>query len=261
MIPIPLKIVALALHCHHIITDHLTLEMIADEIGHVLKDTGDALSTPLPYRDFVASIRPERLKDHEAYFRRRLADVDQSTAVFDRLDVHVAAALEEVCLRLDAKTAQHLRTCARAQGVSPAVLMHIVWANVIAHCAGRDDVVFGTTLSGRLQGAPRADSAFGLFINTLPIRIALNGRTVRELVHETFQQLSNCWNASKRRSHWRNAAAVSPRPRLCLRAYSTIVTLTRMPSLRGLALSYCKPRSELTTRSPYRWMIWAKSLR
>src|SRR5437588_708015 len=40
----------------------------------------------------------------------------------------------------------------------------------------------------------------------------------------------NCWNTSKRRSHWRNAAAVLPRPRLCLRAYSTIVTLTRVPS-------------------------------
>ena len=51
-------------------------------------------------------------------------------------------------------------------------------------------MVFGTTPSGRLQGAPRADSALGLFINTLPIRIALKWSQLTVMVHETFQQLS-----------------------------------------------------------------------
>ena len=84
--------------------------MIAD-VGHVLKDTGDALSTPLPYRDFVASIATRTSSRITRPISAAAADVDQSTAVSDRLDVQgTAAVLEEVCLRLDAKTAQHLRT-------------------------------------------------------------------------------------------------------------------------------------------------------
>ena len=101
-----------------------------------------------------------------------LGDVEEPTPPFGLLMCRAMAAasrrhglrwmrsLPSVCVR-----------CARALGVSAASLFHLAWAPVLARTSGREDVVFGTVLFGRMQGGEGADRALGMFINTLPVRI------------------------------------------------------------------------------------------
>ncbi|MEQ1571489.1 MAG: amino acid adenylation domain-containing protein, partial [Myxococcota bacterium] len=180
----------LALLTHHLIDDNYTLQLVLGEVRELLDRGPGGLLPPVPYRNFVAQLRSVPPEVHERFFRAQLADLNEPTAPFGVLDVQGdGASIDEVVVPLEPRVAERLREVARTHRVSPAALFHAAWALVVARTAGRDDVVFGTTVSGRLQGSAGADRALGLFINTLPFRLQLGERTVAEAVGETHRHL------------------------------------------------------------------------
>ncbi len=181
----------LALLNHHLVSDHVTLELIIHEIGMLLGGREAELAPTLPYRNFVAEILAVDPAVHEAYFRDQLGDVDEPTAPFGLLNVHGNGQhVDEVNIALDDSVSSLIRDLARQHGVSPAVLFHVAWAMVVAQSSGRPEAIFGTVLSGRLQGMSGADRAVGMFINTLPVRIGLEGISVGQAVTAVYGQLS-----------------------------------------------------------------------
>ncbi|WP_262946717.1 amino acid adenylation domain-containing protein, partial [Xenorhabdus indica] len=195
----------LALLYHHLVCDHLSLEMIFNEVEMLLLGQKDHLPPSLPYRNFIAQIRSVPMEKHQTYFHQLLGDVDEPTLPFDLLDIqgnhdehddsdenskNENSKIEEAEFALDDELAHQIRDCARQQGVSAAVLFHVAWAQVLAQCSGREDVVFGTVLLGRSQRGTDTTQVLGMFINTLPVRILLQERTVQQVVQETYQQLS-----------------------------------------------------------------------
>ncbi|WP_167336258.1 non-ribosomal peptide synthetase [Xanthomonas sacchari] len=164
----------LGLLAHHAVCDHVTLAMMMREVLALLSGSGD-LGDPLPYRRFIAHALAVPRHVHEAYFRARLADVAEPTLPFGATDVRGdGRALREAATRLPASVCAALRARAKRAGVLPAALFHLAWARVLAACVDRDDVVFGSVLSGRLQGVTGSGRALGMFINTLPVRVRLD---------------------------------------------------------------------------------------
>ena len=181
----------LSLLMHHLVSDHVTQELMLSEIQLLLLGQKEHLPEPLPYRNFIAQANRVTPEEHESYFRQQLGDVDEPTAPFGVIDVQGdGSQVEEARLSLSSDLAQRIRKGAREQSVAPAVLFHVAWGQVLARCSGRDDVVFGTVLSGRLQGLEGAERVLGMFINTLPLRIPLGTVSVREAVRETYQRLN-----------------------------------------------------------------------
>src|SRR5262249_36046141 len=155
-----------------LVMDHTTLEAVIGEVqAHLLGQT--VKSAAVPFRNFVAQARlGVSAAEHEAFFREMLGDVEEPTLPFGLSDVQgEGRGIEEVRVALDAELAQRLRARARASGVSAASLFHLAWAAVLARTSGREEVVFGTVLFGRMQGGEGADRALGMFINTLPVRL------------------------------------------------------------------------------------------
>ncbi|WP_410524855.1 amino acid adenylation domain-containing protein [Pseudomonas sp. DTU_2021_1001937_2_SI_NGA_ILE_001] len=175
---------------HHLIMDHLGLELLGQELQALLLDQGAALREPVPYRNYIAqTLAGPGQAAHEAFFREQLGDIDEPTLPYGPTALHSSRAPGESRQRLDTALCTRIREQVRAMGVSPASLLHLAWAQVLGQLSGRDRVVFGTVLLGRLQGGEGVERTLGVFINTLPLRIDLAGQSVQQALLQTHRRL------------------------------------------------------------------------
>ncbi|WP_260612499.1 non-ribosomal peptide synthetase [Serratia marcescens] len=177
---------------HHLIGDHSTLAVMQEEINLILAGRGDELAKAPPFRNAVAQARLGVSKaEHEQFFRTLLADIDEPSLPFGLSDVHGEGRdISTAHLALPHTLNQQLRRQARRLGVSLASLCHLAWAQVLARATGRDEVVFGTVLLGRMQAGDGAERALGLFINTLPLRLDVNEVGAESAVLQAHIRLS-----------------------------------------------------------------------
>ncbi|MGO3354903.1 MAG: amino acid adenylation domain-containing protein, partial [Halomonas sp.] len=182
----------LQLLIHHLIDDNMTVKQAVKEIALIEQGRSAELPEPVPFRSFIAQARlGVSDSEHQAYFHRRLGDLDEGTLPFGLNDVMGDGDdIDEQRLVLDGELAAAIRDQARRHGVSAAAFFHLAWSLVIAKATGKDDVVFGTVLSGRMQGIEGAERALGVFINTLPLRITLGSQGVDECLRQTHDALS-----------------------------------------------------------------------
>ncbi|WP_265569110.1 non-ribosomal peptide synthetase, partial [Streptomyces hygroscopicus] len=177
---------------HHLVQDHTALEVLLREVEAFLTGEGGDLPEPLPFRTFVAHARGGTEHEaHERYFAELLGDITEPTAPYGLVDIRGAGAhvVREVVPFAPAAEAR-LREVARRLGVSTATLMHVAWARTLAVVGGRDDVVFGTILFGRMNAGAGADRMPGPLINTLPVRVRTDELGVLGAVSAMRSQLA-----------------------------------------------------------------------
>ncbi|WP_316169155.1 non-ribosomal peptide synthetase [Bradyrhizobium sp. SZCCHNS2017] len=184
--------VLLQVMLHHLIGDHSTLQAIHQEVEAILAGRGHLLAAPVPFRNLVALARDAAGQDaQQRFFRGMLADVDAPTAPFGLMEVRSeGGGVHEAKLAIPAVLDTRLRVQARRAGVSLASLCHLAWAQVLARSSGREKVVFGTVLFGRMQGGAAMDRSLGLFINTLPLRVDLDDASVEQSARATHVRLA-----------------------------------------------------------------------
>lgn len=184
------------LQFHHIVCDHVTVEVVISEIVAHLNGRAVSLPESTPYRVHVAqAIAYASTHDAETFFRSKLADVDEPTAPFGLIDVHGdVGQIEEATEPLEPDLARRVRVQARRSSVNAATLFHAAWALVAARTSRRDDVVFGSVLMGQLQGTASAQRILGMFINTLPLRLRLREVSTTGLIEQTHRELIELLN-------------------------------------------------------------------
>ncbi|MFE7813011.1 non-ribosomal peptide synthase/polyketide synthase [Streptomyces sp. NPDC057433] len=165
----------------HLILDGWSLfQVLADVFAcHAgLSGAGDVpLPDRRPFRDYVAWLlgRADRA-EAERHWRTRLSGLEGATALpFDRepRESHRAESTRAVRVTVSGTTTRALEGVARTAGLTMNTLVQGAWALLLSRQAARDEVVFGTTVSGRPPELPGADAMTGLFIATLPTRVTV----------------------------------------------------------------------------------------
>ncbi|WP_424184828.1 amino acid adenylation domain-containing protein [Actinokineospora sp. G85] len=162
---------------HHLLLDAWSALKVLDEVFGDHLGTAPAPTTdPLPYRDYVAWLHRQDLGRAESYWRGALDGFADPTPLpgpaLDRSTGQAEAQQEELILPAEATAG--LTALARGNRLTLNSLLQGVWALLLARHSGRDDVVFGTTVSHRPAELDGVRETVGLFINTLPVRVRLD---------------------------------------------------------------------------------------
>ncbi|WP_191559493.1 condensation domain-containing protein [Metabacillus idriensis] len=74
-------------------------------------------------------------------------------------------------------TMNDIRKVAKDEGVSIGTIFSAAWGILLQKYIDHDDIVFGTTVSGRSSNLPGIERMVGLLMNTVPVRIRLDRST------------------------------------------------------------------------------------
>ncbi|MGW0893102.1 amino acid adenylation domain-containing protein [Saccharopolyspora sp. NPDC002578] len=170
---------------HHILIDGWSMPILIRDLFALYAD--EPLPDPVPYRAFLDWMARQDSAAHESAWRAFLSDVDEPTLV--AAPGAGDARHGRVHHELDAATTERIRRAARGHGLTFNTLVQLAWGVLLGSLTGRDDVVFGATVSGRPAELPGVEDVVGLLINTVPVRVRLGAdRTVAEALAELREQ-------------------------------------------------------------------------
>jgi len=169
---------------HHVVFDGwsagvLTRELVALYGSFVRGEPSPLPELPIQYADFAAWQR-RRLEEmvlerQLAYWRGRLEGARPLELPTDHPRPAVQTSRgDAVALALTPELTEALRVLSRSEGVSPFMTFLAAYAVLLRHRSGQDDLVVGCPVAVH-RDRPELNELIGLFLNTLPLRVELDG--------------------------------------------------------------------------------------
>ncbi|MBZ4419892.1 non-ribosomal peptide synthase/polyketide synthase [Myxococcus sp. RHSTA-1-4] len=161
----------------HLLLDGWSTQLVTRDVFTRYEALRRGLTPPRrdvrPYRDYIAWLGRQDLGAARKFWRKALADFTEPTRVDVGGASRAPAGRGEQELRLATEETAALVAFARQQGVTPGTLLQAAWALLLGRYSGRDDVLFGLTVSGRPPELPGIEGMVGMFINAIPVRVRL----------------------------------------------------------------------------------------
>lgn len=160
---------------HHILFDGWSSGIIVKEFMEAYDRAARQEKLPLrhkaPFSTFIKWLQAQEQQKQKGYWMQYLSDLGEkaslSIAKRERVDSHVA---ESVQRHLSREMKQLMENYAAEQSLSVSSILISVWGCILQRYKNSDDVLFGTTVSGRTPMIAGCEDMVGLFINTVPFR-------------------------------------------------------------------------------------------
>ncbi|MGW3829589.1 condensation domain-containing protein, partial [Streptomyces sp. NPDC005071] len=182
----------LVLTAHHVLFDGWSLPLLLKDLLWVYADGDDTGLPRVPsYRTFLAWLAGRDRQESLRAWQSELAGVTEPTllAGTGHRPGDGVEEVEQIDVPLPAETARKVARRAADLGVTLNTVVQGAWAILLSQLTGQRDVVFGAAVNGRPADLAGSDEMVGLFINTLPTRVRVDGHRdavawLRELQEE-----------------------------------------------------------------------------
>ena len=193
----------LLLNLHHIIGDAWSWQLLQQEFVALYEAFIHHQPNPLPaltlqYEEYVlwqsSRLSEENLHEQLAYWKQQLAGAPQVLELptdHPRPPVqhHHGASISQP---LSPALAQQVYQVSQREGVTPFMLLLSAFAILVSRMSGQQDFLIGTGIAGRTR--PELEALIGFFVNTLPLRLQLQGhpsgrhllQRVREMTMQAY---------------------------------------------------------------------------
>jgi non-ribosomal peptide synthetase component F len=148
------------------------------------------------YRDYISWLASRDTAAAEGFWRERLIGFAAPTPLPIAGDVPTGWATGLTQTATIATTwaglGQKLEQAARRYQTTVSTLIYLGWGLLLSRYSGQDDVLFGSTVSGRQADVSGIEHMVGPLINTVAIRIQLrDGEGVEALVSRFHRELTS----------------------------------------------------------------------
>jgi amino acid adenylation domain-containing protein/non-ribosomal peptide synthase protein (TIGR01720 family) len=182
---------------HHALLDGRSYPVLLREVFDAYSElkTG-ALSQrpePFPYRRYIEWLQEENFDAAEKFWKKQLAGFTAATPlVVDRQAQADDESYQqgEAWEQIDTTVTSALRNLAKSHDLTLNSVVMGAWAILLHKYSREEDIVFAATRAARKSSVPNADETIGLFINTVPVRVAVKND---DAVISVFKDVRKLW--------------------------------------------------------------------
>jgi amino acid adenylation domain-containing protein/FkbH-like protein len=168
---------------HHLILDGWCLPRLLQEVFSTYQAycNGETptITPPRPYQDYIQWLQQRDTQKAAAFWQGQLSGFAPPPPLDfgDRAKTGECSApvYQWQTLELSPTLTERLRDLVQEKGCTLSLLFQGVWAILLARYTGTTDVVFGCLVSGRPPELVGVETMIGVFFNTLPTRIEVDG--------------------------------------------------------------------------------------
>src|SRR5262249_46915003 len=148
---------------HHILLDGWSAPLLIQDLFSLY--AGEEPAEPRPYRDYLAWLANQDRGEAERVWQEGFGGVTGATRVRPPGPGRTPELPERLYVDLSPELTSQLSQAVRARGLTLNTAVQAAWGIMLGELTGRDDVVFGETVSGRPPELPGVETMVGLFIN------------------------------------------------------------------------------------------------
>ena len=165
---------------HHALIDGWCLSSVFGEVStryqQLAFDKSELKSPQQDYKSYIEWLSQQDINKAKDYWQKCFSEPVQSLILPSDLESVLINSKNFQSHQLDKVLVEKLQVLAKKHKTTLNILLQAAYGLLLGRHAGLQAVTFATTVSGRPAGLKGVDDMVGLFINTIPVGIKLDGQ-------------------------------------------------------------------------------------